>query len=162
MSSDLGARHSNRPKGRWAQWRALSAAHQRALLAAAFWMPLFWLGLRLFGLPRFQALLQRSTVKRDAAMTLPDIQALGELVNIAARHTLGPRTCLTRSLLLGWLLRRRGVESQLRIGVRLTNGLLDAHAWVECDGLPVNDQPDVSTQFASFGDLVPLEAFHTP
>ena len=162
MSSDLDARHSNRPTGRWAKWRALSAAHQRTLLAAALWMPLFWLGLRVLGLPRFQSRLQRSTVTRDAAMTLPDIQALGELVNIAARHTLGPRTCLTRSLLLGWQLRRRGVASDLRIGVRLNQGVLDAHAWVECGGVPVNDQPDVGTQFASFGDLVPLEAFHAP
>ena len=106
-----------------AQFRALSPAGQRTLLYAAALMPLFWLGLRLLGLPRFQARLQRSTVTRDAAMSLPDIQALGELVNIAARHTLGPRTCLTRSLLLGWLLRRRGVESQLRIGVRLNQGV---------------------------------------
>ena len=81
---------STRPSGRLAQWRALSAAHQRTLLGAVFWMPLFWLGLRYLGLPRFQALLQRITVTRDAAMTLPDIQALGELVNIAARHTLAP------------------------------------------------------------------------
>jgi hypothetical protein len=145
-----------------ARFRALSGADQRALLAAAFWMPLFWLGLRVFGLPRFQAQLQRGKAIDGQSMSLSDIQTLGELVNIAARHTLGPRTCLTRSLLLGWLLRRRGVESQLRIGVRLTKGVLDAHAWVECDGIPVNDQPDVGTQFASFGDLVPLEAFHAP
>jgi hypothetical protein len=145
-----------------ARLRSLSPSGQRSLLAAAALMPVFWLGLRLLGLPRFQARLQRSRVTRDAAMTLADIQALGELVNIAARHTLGPRTCLTRSLLLGWLLRRRGVESQLRIGVRLANGVLDAHAWVECAGVPVNDRPDVGTQFASFGDLVPLEAFHAP
>jgi len=159
MNSGLDARHANHPSGRWAKWRALSAADQRTLLAAALWMPLFWLGLRVLGLPRFQARLQRSKVKRHAAMALPDIQTLGSLVNIAARHTLGPHTCLTRSLLLGWLLRRHGVESQLRIGVRLNQGALDAHAWVECDGVPVNDQPDVGAQFASFGDLVPLAAF---
>ena len=162
MSCDLDARHSNRPSGRWVQWRALNGADQRTLLAAAFWMPWFWLGLRVWGLPRFQARLQRRELASEATMTLPDTQALGRLVNIAARHTLGPRTCLTRSLLLGWLLSRRGVESQLRIGVRLTNGVLDAHAWVECEGVPVNDQSDVGTQFASFGDLVPLEAFHAP
>ena len=162
MSSDLDARHSNRPTGRWAKWRALSAAHKRTLLAAALWMPLFWLGLRVLGLPRFQARLQRGKAIAGQSMSLSDIQTLGELVNIAARHTLGPRTCLTRSLLLGWLLRRRGVASDLRIGVRLNQGVLDAHAWVEYGGVPVNDQPDVGTQFASFGDLVPLEAFHAP
>ena len=145
-----------------ARFRALNGADQRTLLIAAFWMPLFWLGLRVWGLPRFQARLQVSPMTPAVAMTLPDIQALGSLVSIAARHTLGPRTCLTRSLLLGWLLRHRGVDSQLRIGVRLTNGVLDAHAWVEWEGVPVNDQPDVGMQFASFGDLVPLEAFHSP
>ena len=142
-----------------ARFWALSFADQRTLLAAAAWMPLFWLGLRVWGLSRFQAFLERGKAAAGNDMSLPDIRALGELVNIAARHTLGPRTCLTRSLLLGWLLRRRGVASNLRIGVRLTNGTLDAHAWVECDGIPVNDRPDVGTQFASFGDMVPLAAF---
>ena len=156
------SRQSNRSSGHLAQFRALSFSDQRTLLATAAWMPFFWLGLRYWGLPRFQARLERSKVASDATMSLPEIQALGELVNIAARHTLGPRTCLTRSLLLGWLLRRQGVESQLRIGVRLTNGLLDAHAWVEFGGVPVNDQSDVGTQFASFGDLVPLDVFHSP
>jgi hypothetical protein len=54
------------------------------------------------------------------------------------------------------------VESQLRIGVRLNQGRLDAHAWVECEGVPVNDRPDVGAQFASFGDIVPLDAFQAP
>lgn len=149
----------NRVFRRLAQFRALGRADQRMLLAAVACMPLFWLGLRVWGLPRFQARLERSKAAPSKEMSLLDIRALGELVNIAARHTLGPRTCLTRSLLLGWLLRRRGVASDLRIGVRLTNGVLDAHAWVECGGIPVNDRPDVGTHFASFGDLVPLAAF---
>ena len=130
------------------QFSERSYAEQRMLLTAAACMPIFWLGLRLLGLPRFQAQLERARKPICPAITLPKIQALGELVNIAARHTLGSRTCLTRSLLLGWLLRRRGVQSQLRIGVRFTHGALDAHAWVECEGVPVNDRPDVSTQFA--------------
>ena len=142
-----------------ARWVALSRADQRTVLLAGAAMPVFWLGLRVLGLPRFQASLQRRPVARNRSMPLADIQALGELVNIAARHTLGPRTCLTRSLLLGWLLRRRGVQSQLRIGVRFTQGALDAHAWVECEGIPANDRPDVSAQFAPFGDLMPLSAF---
>jgi len=147
-----------------AQFRALTAPQQRMLVAAWLWLPLFWLGLRWLGLPRLQAWLQRRPLAADPAkaLALPDIQALGEAVNIAARHTPFPATCLTRSLLLGWLLRRRGVASSLRIGVRLPQGALDAHAWVECAGVPVNDRSDIAAQFASFGDLVPLDAFHTP
>ena len=155
---------TSRPS-RFAQFNALNTTQQRALLAALVWLPLFWLGLRMLGLPRFQAWLHRTSPvpnAASAAMTLPAMQSLGEAVNIAARHTPFPATCLTRSLLLGWLLHRRGVTSDLRIGVRLTAGTLDAHAWVECGGIPVNDKPEVASDFASFGDLVPAKAFSTP
>ena len=152
---------------RWAQFSALSPAQRRALVVAWALLPLCWLGLRFMGLARLQAWLQRRPLaarpRTPGALADPaDLRALGEAVNIAARHTPFPATCLTRSLLLGWLLRRRGVASDLRIGVRLTQGVLDAHAWVECGCVPVNDRPDIATQFASFGDIVPLDAFHTP
>ena len=149
-------------KARVLQFHNLNAIQKRTLLAAWLWLPLFWLGLRVLGLPRFQAWLQKAPTRAALSMTLPAIKALGEAVNIAARHTPFPATCLTRSLLLGWLLRRRGVASKLRIGVRLTQGMLDAHAWVECEGVPVNDSPDVNAQFVSFGDLIPLKAFQAP
>ena len=154
---------SMRPS-RLEQLSVLSPLQQRTLLTAWLWLPFFWLGLRVLGLPRLQALLQSQPLAAQFApvLMLPEIQALGKTVNIAARHSLFPATCLTRSLLLGWLLRRRCVTSELRIGVRLTQGVLDAHAWVECEGVPVNDSPNVSTQFASFGDLIPFEAFKAP
>ena len=143
----------------FAQFRKLSYAEQRMMLTAAACMPIFWLCLRVMGLPRFQARIERARKPICPAITLPEIKKLGELVNIAARQLLGARTCLVRSLLLGWLLQRRGVQSQLRIGVRLTQGALAAHAWVEYRGEPVNDQADVASHFATFGELVPLTAF---
>ncbi len=114
------------------------------------------------GLARLRARLQRSYVPTAAPLRFPDIQKLGELVNTAAGHSPFPATCLTRSLLLVWLLNRRGVKSDLRIGVRLTQGALEAHAWVECDGIPVNDRLDVIRQFEPFGDPVPATAFDGP
>ena len=146
------------------QFNNLTAMQKRTLLAAWIWLPFFWLGLRVLGLPRLQALLESRPLaaQPESVLILSEIQALGEAVNIAARHSPFPATCLTRSLMLSWLLRRRGVESHLRIGVRLTQGALDAHAWVECEGVPVNDNPDVNAQFASFGDLIPLAAFQAP
>ena len=124
----------NRLGRQFEKFGALSRAEQCTLLSAAVWLPIFWLGLRLLGLQRFHARLQRRPVGCSKQMNLAELRVMGELVNIAAHHSLGPRTCLTRSLLLGWLLRRRGMDSQLRIGVRLTKGMLDAHAWVECNG----------------------------
>ena len=147
---------------RLVQFHNLNAMQKRTLMAAWLWLPLFWLGLRVLGLPRFQAWLLKAPVRSALSLTLPVVRALGDAVNIAARHTPFPVTCLTRSILLGWLLHRRGVASDLRIGVLLTQGMLEAHAWVECEGVPVNDSPDVNAQFASFGDLIPLKAFQAP
>ena len=144
---------------RLVQFHNLNAMQKRTLLAAWLWLPLFWLGLRVLGLPRFQTWLLKAPARSALSLTLPVVSALGEAVNIAARHTPFPVTCLSRSLLLGWLLHRRGVASGLRIGVRLTQGKLDAHAWVECNGMPVNDRHDMVSRFTSFGDLVPLSAF---
>lgn len=143
-----------------ARFRSFGRAEQRVLLLATVRLPLFRVGLRVLGFQRFHAWLQRKSVLRPQAMSLAQVRALADLVNLAAYRILGSGSCLTRSLLLDWMLRRRGVQGQLRIGVRLDQGALAAHAWVEVDGAPVNDRPDVGADFASFCDLIPLKAFH--
>jgi len=145
-----------------AKFRALSKTHQRIVLNAAFLLPFFWIGLHFIGLRRLQAWLQHTPAPSDMQVSLDDVMTIGNLVNIAGRHAPCPVTCLTRSLLLDWTLRRRGVASQLRIGVRLTEGVLDAHAWVEVAGVPVNDRSDVSEQFAQFADVPPPGSFLSP
>lgn len=170
-----------------AKLRALSWPEQRLLLTAMLLLPLFWLGLRVLGLQRFQATLDRISPKLviaseerqsssqtepmanglpppeappNSPLSLAQMTHLGALVNLAARHAPGPATCLTRSLLLRWLLRRRGIESDLRIGVKLDQGRLDAHAWVEVVGVPINDSQDVGQRFAAFSQPLSPEAFN--
>jgi hypothetical protein len=147
---------------KWEKFRALSWPERRTLLAAMASLPLFWLGLHVLGLRRFQAWLQCDRPQIESSLSLDDIVRVATLVNIAALHVPFRATCLTRSLLLGWILRRRGVASQLRIGVRLTQGVLDAHAWVEYAGIPINDRPDVGGQFAPFAEVLPSGAFQSP
>lgn len=83
-------------------------------------------------------------------------------MNAAAHHTLGPANCLTRSLYLVWRLRREGIDCQLRIGVRLNDGVLDGHAWVECAGVPINDRRDVGADFSAFDAPLPPGRFSAP
>jgi hypothetical protein len=47
--------------------------------------------------------------------------------------------CLQRSAVATWLLRRRHIPAQMVIGCRHTP--FYAHAWVEVDGVVVNDRP---------------------
>ena len=141
---------------------ALAPSERRTFLTAIALLPLFWIGLRVLGLQRLQARLQRKPLRHPAALTPDELPRLGALVNSAAHHALGPANCLTRSLYLWWLLRRRGVDTQLRIGVRLSGGTLDAHAWVEHAGVPINDRPDVSANFTPFSEPFSPRLFNTP
>jgi hypothetical protein len=57
---------------------------------------------------------------------------------------------LSRSTSVWWLLRRRGVPAELRIGVRKSHRELKAHAWVECQGMAVNDNARRVRGYAAF------------
>lgn len=152
-------------------WHSLQPPERQALPTVCIALPLAWLGLRVFGLQRMHALIARRPLEAvpgprpaqqvpaaTAGAPLARAQRLGALVNLAARHGPWPATCLSRSLALQWLLRRRGIDGVLRIGVRKDGGLLDAHAWVEVDGLPVNDLADVARDYAVFDPLPPAPA----
>jgi hypothetical protein len=62
------------------------------------------------------------------------------VVAMAAALYPGHAACLERSLMLYWQLRRVGVPATYRMGVQLYPFL--AHAWVEHDGVPINDVPE--------------------
>ena len=57
-------------------------------------------------------------------------------------------TCLPRSVSLWALLRRQGIGTDVVIGVRPGGIPLDAHAWVERDGVPLNERPEVVATYA--------------
>ena len=55
--------------------------------------------------------------------------------------------CLPKSLTLHWMLRRRGIESQIKIGVNKKPQEIFAHAWVEVDGEAVGESEQVIAGF---------------
>jgi hypothetical protein len=61
-------------------------------------------------------------------------------VAMAAALYPGHAACLERSLMLYWYLRRAGVPAEYRMGVQMYPFL--AHAWVEYEGVPINDVPE--------------------
>jgi hypothetical protein len=73
---------------------------------------------------------------------------VSRLVEMAARHTPISNTCLHRASVLTTLLRREGIDAQVRLGVRKNDGILDGHAWVECGGTIVPDGPTVAQEYA--------------
>jgi len=61
-----------------------------------------------------------------------------------------PGNCLSRSLTLWWLLQRQGIAAEIQIGVRNGGQLFQAHAWVEVQGTPCYEVPDVRQHYTAF------------
>ena len=124
--------------------RSLTAVEFGYLIVAWFALPIVDLQLRRQGYVRTKAWLDarvaRTQARRDSqpARALPDTELfahrIARVVGIAARRTPWRTTCLRQALLLHHLLARRGIASDLRIGVRTAADGFAAHAWVERHG----------------------------
>jgi hypothetical protein len=118
---------------------------RRTIIALVAALPLVDLSIRLAGLKRTQAWLcwlTRNVATRtiDGAQ-MPSAHRLAELANIVGTH--GPYTarCLPQALLVQYRLRRRGLSTELRIGAtNRTTQTIEAHAWVELDGVPLGQR----------------------
>lgn len=132
----------------FSRFLAFSRGERRLLLTSAFLLPMLAAAVRVVGLVRVAGWLACESAETRRSDT--EASTLAALVNAAANHLPIACSCLTRSLLLDWMLRRRGFASELRIGVRLVPDGLQAHAWVQLNGTPLNDAPDVAGRFAAF------------
>ncbi len=130
------------------KYLALTPAGRVLVLHSLLLLPTVAVLLRARGMARTTALLARLERRVERS---PDALAPREIARLvhAAASILGAR-CLSRSLVLSHFLRHRGISSEIRLGVsRLADGKLAAHAWVELDGLPLNDSLDVSERYAA-------------
>ena len=130
---------------RFRTFLALSPAERRAFFAAWRWTCAARIRLRVSGLgPTLRAW-------RRPAKAPSSWPAAARWIRTAARYCPGGSTCLVRSVALYGLLRRAGVPAELRIGVGMVRPRLEAHAWVEVAGQPVNDAGNVAARYTPFG-----------
>jgi hypothetical protein len=141
---------------RWKRFRRLSAFERGVVLEAMGGLLATWGGLRLIGFRRWERVLEvfappvnttrsaQSASVQDAALLIARMQAA------AARNLFFHTNCLERSLVLRWLLRRRGIDAVLRIGARKDSERFEAHAWVELDSQVMNDASAEHRHFVPF------------
>ena len=132
----------------------LTALERGILVRALLLLPAIGLGLRMVGFGKVQAMLCASRAS-DSCERAPDAAlkialAAAPMVSIAARRGLYRANCLPTSMALVYLFRRRGIAVDLRVGVRKVAGVLQAHAWVEHYGQPLNESMDVHERFPAF------------
>lgn len=137
--------------------RALPLRDKGLLAGCAVGLPLIAAALRLWDFRRVASVLRGTGSAPATAGGEPRehraglAHGLAALVRAAARRGPYRARCLEESLLLWWLLRRRGIEGRLRLGVRKDGSLLVAHAWVELDGQAIGDRQGLTCRYAPFG-----------
>lgn len=148
----------------WSSFWRLSGRARGVVLEAAAALTATYIGLRLIGFRRWKTALARfvpaaagRTVSTDRG-TVDSAREITRMEQSAARHLFLRTNCLERSLVLWWLLEKRGMAADLRIGVRKDAGHFEAHAWVECGGAVLNDAGEVHRHFVPFkGSIASME-----
>jgi|ERR1700722_12581481 len=145
------------------RFKALEPKARGLFLRAAVLLPFISLSLRLRGFQATQTSLQKRlpgpvTKLSDQLSEGPtDGPALtARMVRSAAQRAWGSPACLEQSLALWWLLGRQGIASSVRIGTRKNAEKFEAHAWVERDGVALNEPEEAHKHYAAFGEEFPM------
>lgn len=121
----------------------------------AFWVLGFLaVGLRFLGMKRCYQILKLLTafsIKRTAqAESVAHARQLSYVVRVAARRCPFQAECLEQSMTLWYLLKQRGIASQLRLGSRFGGAGFAAHAWIELEGQVVSETVDPRFRYVPF------------
>jgi hypothetical protein len=145
------------------RFRALEPNARGLFLRAAVLLPFISLSLRLRGFRATQSSLQKrlpgavSGFSDQSSRAPAQATALtARMVRSAAHRTWGSPACLEQSLALWWLLGRQGIASSVRIGTRKTVQKFEAHAWVECDGVALNEPEGEQKPYTAFDQGFPI------
>lgn len=136
------------------RFNALDRPARKLFLQALALLPLVSLSLRWRGLRATEAALQKilanCSPEQNPDLVNQRIALTAHMVNAADRHGWVHPSCLAKSLTLWWLLGRRGITSDLRIGIRKEKEKFEAHAWVERAGMALNEPEERHCHYAAF------------
>ncbi len=130
--------------------RALSWTPQEWALFAEAWLALLFarLAIRRWQMGQILEHLQNlaRSYHKDTASHEPIVRA----VQRATHLHIVPMLCLPQSVAISWMLTRRGITCEFVIGAQPKEGQLDAHAWVEREGIPINSPLDSAERHPVF------------
>ena len=147
----------NATTGFYTKLRSLEPIGRRMLVEAALILPLVALALHLFGFQRVYSSINwmaQHSHRKTPQDPQPYARKARHLMRYLRRNGPFRGNCLSRSLVLWYLLQRVGVQSDLQIGVRTEKGQFLAHAWVEYQGYPLNAPEGVRDLYAAFDKAI--------
>jgi hypothetical protein len=123
--------------GRIHSFARRSTNEKRTLVEVTLLLGAIRIGLIVLPFKTLRRTLDRLAGNSKSRTTIdPDYQSrVVWATNSASRYVLPDKPCLTQALTVQLLLRRKGIPTQLRIGVMKDEEKnLQAHAWVESEG----------------------------
>jgi hypothetical protein len=144
--------------GKWIlRFRGLAWPARRLFLRAFILLPVISISLRWRGFRKTKSTLLHF-LPTSAGVRSPTAQEravlTARMVRAAADYGIGDPACLEVSLALWWLLARQGIASDLRVGVRKEGESFEAHAWVECGDVTLNDPEMMRHSYAAFDEAL--------
>jgi hypothetical protein len=145
--------------GTWRTFSRLTRAERLVALEAAFGLTATWIALRTVGFRRWRRVLESLAIRKKTGAPRTEI-SIREVANVvrmeeaAARNLFFHTNCLEQSLVLWWLLQKRGVAADLLIGARKDANRFEAHAWVEFAGAALNSTGEGHLHFVPFEEQI--------
>ena len=120
----------------WQKISALDALQWRYLALSLVLLPAIDVSLRCVGFRRTKRWLEARVKSPEAKVSGNSVEAtaaqIAAVVSLAGRRSLWTTSCLRQALGLWVLLARRGIASEVRVGIESTpDAGFAAHAWVE-------------------------------
>ena len=142
---------------KWRKFKSLSASERRVFTRAVSLLPLVSLGCTVLGFRKVVSMLLRKSgrcpidavINDNAAKTAKNTYLLTQT---ACQLPMFRFRCLVRSLVLWHLLLCQGIDAKLQFGVRKVGKKINAHAWVEHDGVALGQSADLLSTFAPLLD----------
>ena len=146
---------------KWRQYQGLSGYEQGLFWRSIILLPVLHSSLFFWEYPRLLHFLEKKIrlgkrigFKKESEIIEKAFQ-ISRIVSIAARYGFFQATCLRRSLLIWCLLRREGIRSTIEFGIKKTNADLQAHAWVQIDGVVISERDGTYQQYQPIGSTIP-------
>jgi len=159
---------SKKMRSKLVNFLRLSSFERVLFLRAFYLLHLVELHIRFFSFRKALAGLDSFTSKVADHQTGPEsplqqAYRTAWLVKQAACLGLLHSRCLAQSLVLWHLLQRQGINAEIRVGVSKDNPQqpfakqnFNAHAWVVCQGQPLQEQPDINERYIVLSGTFPI------
>jgi len=128
----------------------LPSRQQAMAVEALFTLVVVSIALRCLPYRSWRAELGTPAGSPPAADAIATAREVGRSVVAVARNLPGRPQCLAQALAARAMLKRRGIDSELNLGVNKDRAAINAHAWLAVGKQIVTGGPDVSA-FSAFG-----------